>query len=117
MLSLLTFGKGDMLAKLKTQGLSAEDEKKLRQSPLFNAKGGMEDDLAKLGFKPHIYSPYYASVDPEMVAKAHALNMLILPWTVDDEKDMAALGEMGVDGIITNSPDKLIKLYGNYQLN
>jgi glycerophosphoryl diester phosphodiesterase len=116
-LSLLAFGKGDVLTKLKTQGLSAEDEKKLKQSPLFNGKAGLEEDLIKLGFTPDIYSPYYSSVDKEMVNKVHALKMLILPWTVDEEKDMVALGQMGVDGIITNSPDKLVKMYGNYQNN
>ena len=114
-LSLLTFGKQDALAKLRTQGLSAEDEKKLKQSPLFTGKGGLADDLERLGFSPDIYSPYYTSVDAEMVAKAHALKMKILPWTVDEEKDMIALGELKVDGIITNSPDKMIKLFGNYQ--
>lgn len=114
-LSLLTFGKQDALAKLRTQGLSAEDEKKLKLSPLFTGKGGLADDLERLGFSPDIYSPYYTSVDAEMVAKAHALKMKILPWTVDEEKDMIALGELKVDGIITNSPDKMIKLFGNYQ--
>ena len=114
-LSLLAFGKSDALAKLKTQGLSAEDEKKLKQSPLFNGAGGLEDDLKKLGFVPNIYSPYYTTVDAEMVKKVHAKKMLILPWTVDEEKDMTALGQLGVDGIITNSPDKLVKIYGNYQ--
>jgi glycerophosphoryl diester phosphodiesterase len=114
-LALLTMGKSDVVAKLRTQGLSAEDEKKLKQSPLFSMKVGLEEDLKRLGFTPAIYSPYYASVDPEMVTKVHALKMQIVPWTVDDEKDMAALGQMGVDGIITNSPDKLVKMYGNYQ--
>jgi glycerophosphoryl diester phosphodiesterase len=114
-LSLLAFGKGDAWAKLRTQGLSAEDEKKLKQSPLFNGAGGLDDDLKKLGFTPNIYSPYYTSVDAEMVSKVHALKMLILPWTVDEEKDMDALGKLGVDGIITNSPDKLVKMFGSYQ--
>ena len=114
-LSLLAFGKAQVLEKLKTQGLSVADEKKLKQSPLFNGKGGLEDDLKKLGFTPDIYSPYYSSVDAQMVAKVHALKMQILPWTVDEEKDMAALGQLGVDGIITNSPDKLVKLFGSYQ--
>lgn len=114
-LSLLAFGKSDALAKLKTQGLSAEDEKKLKQSPLFNGAGGLEEDLKKLGFVPNIYSPYYTTVNAEMVKKVHAKKMLILPWTVDEEKDMTALGQLGVDGIITNSPDKLVKIYGNYQ--
>jgi len=115
-LSLLAFGKAQVLTKLKTQGLSAEDEKKLKKSPLFNGKGGVEEDLKMLGFVPDIYSPYYSSVDSAMVAKVHALKMQILPWTVDEEKDMAALVELGVDGIITNSPDKLIHMVGSYQV-
>ena len=115
MLSLLAFGKAESLAKLRTQGLSAEDEKKLKQSPLFNGPGGLYDDLKKLGFTPNIYSPYYTSVDAEMVSKVHGLKMLILPWTVDEEKDMEALGKLGVDGIITNSPDKMLKMFGSYQ--
>jgi glycerophosphoryl diester phosphodiesterase len=114
-LSLLAFGGSNALAKLKTQGLSAEDEKKLKQSPLFNAAGGLDDDIKKLGFVPNTYSPYYTSVDADMVKKSHSMKMLILPWTVDEEKDMEALGKLGVDGIITNSPDKLIKMYGSYQ--
>ncbi|MEJ7560152.1 MAG: glycerophosphodiester phosphodiesterase family protein [Pedobacter sp.] len=114
-LAMLAFGKANVLDKLKTQGLSAEDEKKLKQSPLFNGTGGFEEDIKKLGFVPSIYSPYYTSVDAEMVAKVHAKKMLILPWTVDEEKDMTALGQLGVDGIITNSPDKLVKLFGSYQ--
>lgn len=114
-LSLLAFGKGDVLSKLKTQGLSADDEKKLKSSPLFNGKGGLEDDLSKLGFMPDIYSPYYTSVDAAMVAKAHAMKIKVLPWTVDEEKDMTALAALGADGIITNSPDKLVKLFGSYQ--
>jgi glycerophosphoryl diester phosphodiesterase len=38
--------------------------------------------------------------------------MLILPLTVDEEKDMLNLANMKVDGIISNYPDKLIKLFG-----
>lgn len=114
-LALLTFGGGDVLARLKKQGLSPEDEKKLKQSPLFNEKAGVQEDLKKLGFTPDIYSPYYTAVDAEMVKKVHELKMLLLPWTVDEEKDMQALGQLGVDGIITNNPDKLIKIYGRYQ--
>jgi glycerophosphoryl diester phosphodiesterase len=88
---------------------------KLALLTLGKSKGGLDDDLNKLGFIPDIYSPHYTSVDPEMVVKVHALKMQIVPWTVDEEKDMTALGQMGVDGIITNSPDKLVKMYGSYQ--
>ena len=113
-LSLLAFGK-DMAAELKKQGLSAEDEKKIQAAILAYGKGGVDEDLKKLGFTPQIYSPYYTSVDAALVKKVHAAKMQILPWTVDEVKDMKALGDLGVDGIITDYPDRLIKLYGSYQ--
>jgi glycerophosphoryl diester phosphodiesterase len=78
-------------------------------------KVNLDEDLAKLGFTPQIYSPYYTLVTKELVDKTHQANMRIVPWTVDDEKSMTSLGEMGVDGIISNCPDKLTKLFGSYQ--
>ncbi len=91
-------------------------EPTVKLSLLVSGKGEVVDsDMTKLGFKPDIYSPYYTSVDTVMVAKVHSLGMLILPWTVDEKKEMAALVKMGVDGIITNSPDRLVKMCGSYQ--
>jgi glycerophosphoryl diester phosphodiesterase len=80
------------------------------------AKASLDEDLKKLGFIPAIYSPYYTSVNKDLVDKTHQQHMLIVPWTVDDEKSIAALGEMGADGIISNYPDKLVKQYGSYQV-
>nr|WP_067060333.1 glycerophosphodiester phosphodiesterase family protein [Mucilaginibacter sp. L294] len=78
-------------------------------------KVSLDEDLAKLGFTPAIYSPYYTFVTRELVDKTHKQNMLIVPWTVDDDKSIAVMGEMGADGIISNYPDKLVKQYGSYQ--
>jgi len=78
-------------------------------------KINVEDDLKKLGFTPNIYSPYYTFVNADIVKKVHDNKMLILPWTVDEEKDMKALADLGVDGIISNYPDKLVQLFGSYQ--
>lgn len=114
-LSLLAFGKMDLKSELGKQGLDSASLKKVTQAVLAYGKGGVDEDLNKLGFTPDIYSPYYTSVDKEMVKKVHELKMEILPWTVDEVKDMAALGELGVDGIITNYPDRLVKLFGSYQ--
>jgi len=114
-LSLLAFGKMDLTSELSKQGLDSAGLRKVKQAILAYGKGGVVEDLKKLGFTPDIYSPYYTSVDKEMVQQVHAMKMLILPWTVDEVKDMVALGELGVDGIITNYPDRLVKLFGSYQ--
>lgn len=114
-LSLLAFGKMDLSSELSKQGLDSAGLQKVKQAILAYGKGGVDADLKKLGFKPDIYSPYYTSVDKEMVDKVHALKMAILPWTVDEVKDMVALGQLGVDGIITNYPDRMVKRYGSFQ--
>jgi glycerophosphoryl diester phosphodiesterase len=50
------------------------------------------------------YRPY---VTAAMVRSAHQLGMTVIPWTVDDEATMSALVADGVDGLITNYPDRL----------
>ncbi|MGW4205160.1 glycerophosphodiester phosphodiesterase [Streptomyces sp. NPDC004726] len=50
------------------------------------------------------YRPYVTS---EMVAKAHAAGMKVIPWTVNDPATMHKLIDDGVDGIITDYPDRL----------
>jgi glycerophosphoryl diester phosphodiesterase len=47
---------------------------------------------------------------PEMLEAAHRLGMEVHIWTVNDEADMRRLLEMGVDGIMTDYPDRLTKV-------
>ncbi len=51
-----------------------------------------------------IISPYYTEISKQDVDEAHSLDMKIVPWTVNNEKDMNMLLDMGVDGIISNKP-------------
>lgn len=53
------------------------------------------------------YRPY---TTPQMVREAHALGMAVVPWTVDDKPTMASLIDAGVDGLITDYPDRLREL-------
>lgn len=46
------------------------------------------------------------------VEAAHGRNLRVHAWTVDDEGEMRRLLEMGVDGIITDHPERLLKLLG-----
>ena len=66
--------------------------------------------LSELGYTPPIYSPYWKLVDSAMVADLHEKNVKIIPWTVNTKTDMNSLLEMGVDGIISDYPDRLIQL-------
>ncbi|MEE1940091.1 glycerophosphodiester phosphodiesterase family protein [Streptomyces sp. TRM 70361] len=50
------------------------------------------------------YRPY---VTAAMVARAHAAGMRVIPWTVNDPATMHKLIDDGVDGIITDYPDRL----------
>ncbi|MDA2809716.1 glycerophosphodiester phosphodiesterase family protein [Nocardiopsis sp. RSe5-2] len=50
------------------------------------------------------YEPY---VTGEMVDRAHERGIAVIPWTVDDEATMHKLMDDGVDGLITDYPDRL----------
>jgi len=52
-------------------------------------------------------APRSDGVTPELVARAHQEGLQVVTWTVDDPERMRALAEMGVDGIMTNYPDRL----------
>ena len=53
-----------------------------------------------------IWSPFWRNLTPALVAEAHGLGLRVLPWTVNDPADMAAQIDAGVDGIITDYPDR-----------
>lgn len=46
----------------------------------------------------------------EIVMGAHSKGIKVHPYTINDEKGMLKYIKMGVDGIITNFPDKLISI-------
>lgn len=51
-----------------------------------------------------IISPYYTEISKQDIDEAHSLGMKVVPWTVNNEKDMNMLLDMGVDGIISDKP-------------
>ena len=70
----------------------------------------LDTALTELGFEPEIYSPYYPLVDENLIGEAHAKGMKVIPWTVNDPNQMKRLLKMGVDGLITDYPDRALKL-------
>ena len=49
---------------------------------------------------------------PRMVAAAHSRGLDVHAWTINDVEDMQRLIDLGVDGIITDYPDRLMDLLG-----
>lgn len=57
-----------------------------------------------------VISPSYSLMTDGWVESAHQSGLKIVPWTVNDPQEMERLIDLGVDGIITDYPDRLIEL-------
>ena len=53
------------------------------------------------------WSPYHREVSLESIKLAHELGLSVNVWTVNNPSRMRELIDMGVDGIITDYPDRL----------
>jgi glycerophosphoryl diester phosphodiesterase len=56
------------------------------------------------------WSPYHKEVDTAAIELAHDLGLQVAVWTVNEASRMRELIAMGVDGIITDYPDRLRKV-------
>lgn len=52
------------------------------------------------------WSPFWRNATAERIAEAHRLGLTVIPWTVNEPVDMAAVIEAGADGLITDYPDR-----------
>ena len=94
-----------------------------RLAALVENRKTIDENLKDLGFIPDIYSPAYQLLNSEKVKYIHkkkpttprhkSVNgmkngnkLRVIPWTVNEIKDMEALKKMGVDGIITDYPNR-----------
>jgi len=91
----------------------------VRLAALVENEKGAEENLKELGFVPSIYSPYFKLLTKEIVKELRGkvvdstdkqqVKMRVIPWTVNEEKDMLAIKGMGVDGFITDYPNRAAK--------
>lgn len=76
-------------------------------SYLVNKSGNIAKDLSKLNFIPQIYSPNYKKVSQKMVDLAHKLDIKVIPWTVNKRSNLTYMLQVGVDGVITDYPNRI----------
>lgn len=54
------------------------------------------------------WSPDFRDLNPETVAAARKLGLRLVPWTVNEPADIARVIGLGVNGIISDYPDRVI---------
>lgn len=82
----------------------------VRLAALVENLKSMEENISDLGFTPSIYSPHYSLLPKSEIKRAHDLGMRVIPWTVNEIKDMQELKNSGVDGLITDYPNRAAEI-------
>ncbi len=54
-----------------------------------------------------VWAPYFAEIDAQIITQAQSMGLRVITWTVNDKSDMTRLMQWGVDGIISDYPDRL----------
>lgn len=54
-----------------------------------------------------IWSPHQRNLSQAVLRRARDLGLRVIPWTVNEPADMERLIDWGVDGLITDRPDRL----------
>ena len=77
---------------------------------LVEDNNSLEYHLKLISHKPYAYSPDFHLVTKELVDECHKKNIKIIPWTVNEKADIHKMVDFGVDGIISDYPDRVVKI-------
>lgn len=69
-----------------------------------------DENMEALGFTPEVYSPDFSLLTTELLNEVHDSGMLLVPWTVNGFEDIEKCLALGIDGIISDYPDRVFKL-------
>jgi len=71
-------------------------------------------NITQLGFEPDIYSPYFKLLNRRRIKKLQSRGIKVIPWTVNNVSDMQKMVDWGVDGIITDYPNRVSSVGWGY---
>ena len=95
---------------LESLQLVKEKNSNLRLALLIMNQKSIEENIQELGFVPEIYSCYFKLLNEEAIQYCHGQNMKVIPWTVNEMQDIEDMLTLGVDGIISDYPDRVISV-------
>lgn len=93
-----------IMQEIKRTGIKTETALLVENTKSF------EENMNLLGFVTNTYSPEFILVNGSLVQKVKQKGMKLIPWTVNEISDMKRMVDLGVDGIITDYPDRAIDL-------
>ncbi len=73
-------------------------------------RGSFRRNVKKLSFQPAVYSPKYSLLNTDEVIQIHESGIAVIPWTVNNEQDIQEMIKLGVDGIISDYPDRVLHI-------
>lgn len=59
-----------------------------------------------------VWSPDFDMLTLQSVRDAHDLGLAVVPWTVNEQADLEAMVDLGVDGVISDYPDRALAAAG-----
>ena len=86
----------------RTLQIINKDYPHIRTSFLVSNKKTYKENIADLGFKPFVLSPAFKMVNAELVKKAHADGVKVVPWTANTVEEITRLKSLNVDGVISD---------------
>jgi glycerophosphoryl diester phosphodiesterase len=86
------------------------DRSDIQLALLVENTDGLRKNLARLTFTPAIYSPHFSTADERLLKEVRELGIDLVVWTVNEKDDIRRMLDLGVDGIISDYPDRVIKL-------
>jgi glycerophosphoryl diester phosphodiesterase len=94
----------------RTLEIMHERHPDIRLALLVENDEGITYNLDRLTFLPDIYSPDFTLLDKEKVEELQQKGLKVIPWTVNEREDIQKVINTGVDGIISDYPDRVMEV-------
>ncbi|WP_245907021.1 glycerophosphodiester phosphodiesterase family protein [Reichenbachiella versicolor] len=90
-----------------------ENYPEIELAVLIDNNVSIDQNIDSLGFIPEIYSCYYKLLDGDKVKYLQMKGLKVIPWTVNNQEDIEEVLQWGVDGIISDYPNRVIDFISN----